>query len=128
MTDLYIIYGNNYYNSLIKIKTKIAEYKEDILSSGQTHSSQISFFINHDLQLQNIRRRLGFFKNGKGWGWCLMSLSTIFQLYRGGQFHWRMKPEYPEKTTDLKRTLDKKCCQGIFSDNLFSIPSLIWWT
>ena len=39
--------------------------------------------------------------------WCFMSLSKIFQLYRGSQIYWWRKPECPENIIDLPQVTDK---------------------
>ena len=39
--------------------------------------------------------------------WCLTPLSTIFQLYRGGQFYLAKEIGEPRENTDLPQVTDK---------------------
>ena len=44
--------------------------------------------------------------SGGGGRWYLTPLSTIIQLYHGGQFYWWRKLEYQQKFTVLNKMCD----------------------
>jgi hypothetical protein len=50
--------------------------------------------------------------------WCLAPLSIIFQLYHGGQFYSRWKPEYTVKITDLAANHSKTALHKVASSTI----------
>ena len=58
------------------------------------------------------------------WLWCLTPLSTIFQLYRGGQYYWWRKPE---KTTDLSQLFSHNVVSSTHCREQGSNLQRWWW-
>ena len=90
------------------------KYKQCQISDKCT-GSRINYIDTYHIWMYNHPILIGL--------WCLTSLSTIFQLYRGSQFYWWRKSEDQEKTTYLLQTTDKLLSYNVVS----STPRREWF-
>ena len=80
---------------------------DEIIDKGWKYSLLRVLYTTVD-KLSPICIPMGFNSKDMGVGlWCLASHSTMFQLYRGGQYYWWRKPEYPWKTPTCRKSLTK---------------------